>query len=283
MDNFLREILLDNMTIDNLQLLKNKVKSSSESLKQRDQLAITQFFSIPAQFSPIPASSLPPDSGRNCTGSILSVPDRFQLEVCRNRSGNDWNLCLNFRRQGNGRKTNLTGRNRPCHNNLGIDLLLNYMYRYDNFDREILQATCSSSEEYIDSQSSNIIECDHCENEMENLKEIICDKLKLTTDTYAGNQYVVIEGGLHTTTNKRVYCYEISQLPINSYFLEPEYQIFVVSPNVIVKSPEGYFLGYSRIFYFDLSFFIPEKTSVHFDENFDQPGGQLALETIQQI
>ncbi|CAF1325203.1 unnamed protein product [Adineta ricciae] len=67
----------------------------------------------------VPAAPLPPDSGRNCTGNIRSVPDRFKLEVCTKRSGNDWNLRLNFRRQGNGRKTNLTGRNRPCHNNLG--------------------------------------------------------------------------------------------------------------------------------------------------------------------
>ncbi|CAF1530419.1 unnamed protein product, partial [Adineta ricciae] len=48
-----------------------------------------------------PAGSSPPDSGRNCTGNIRSVSDRFQLEVCRKRSGNDWNLRLNFRRQGN--------------------------------------------------------------------------------------------------------------------------------------------------------------------------------------
>ncbi|CAF1663799.1 unnamed protein product [Adineta ricciae] len=44
----------------------------------------------------VPAGSLPPDSGWNCTGNIRSVPDRFQLEVCRKRLGNDWNLRLNF-------------------------------------------------------------------------------------------------------------------------------------------------------------------------------------------
>ncbi|CAF1661168.1 unnamed protein product, partial [Adineta ricciae] len=36
--------------------------------------------SDPAQFSPIPEGSLPPDSGRNCTGNIRSVPDRFHFE-----------------------------------------------------------------------------------------------------------------------------------------------------------------------------------------------------------
>ncbi|CAF1108469.1 unnamed protein product [Adineta ricciae] len=53
-----------------------------------------QLFSIPAQFSPIPASSLPPDSGRSCTANIRSVPGCLQLEVCRKWSGNDWNLRI---------------------------------------------------------------------------------------------------------------------------------------------------------------------------------------------
>ncbi|CAF1108501.1 unnamed protein product [Adineta ricciae] len=63
-----------------------------------------QLFSIPAQFSPIPASSLPPDSGRNCTANIRSVPGCLQLEVCRKRSRNDWNLRLNFRPEFGGKE-----------------------------------------------------------------------------------------------------------------------------------------------------------------------------------
>ncbi|CAF1490355.1 unnamed protein product [Adineta ricciae] len=49
------------------------------------------------RFQQVLAGSLPPDSGRNCTENIRSVAGRFQLEVCRKRSGNDWNLRLNFR------------------------------------------------------------------------------------------------------------------------------------------------------------------------------------------
>ncbi|CAF1637967.1 unnamed protein product [Adineta ricciae] len=52
----------------------------------------------------VPAGSLPPDSGRNCRGNIRSVPDRFQLEVCRRRWGNDWNLRLNFRPESGGKE-----------------------------------------------------------------------------------------------------------------------------------------------------------------------------------
>ncbi|CAF0759162.1 unnamed protein product [Adineta ricciae] len=52
----------------------------------------------------VPAGSLPPDSGRNCTGNIRSAPDRFQLEVCRERPGNDWNLRLNFRPESGGKE-----------------------------------------------------------------------------------------------------------------------------------------------------------------------------------
>ncbi|CAF0975910.1 unnamed protein product [Adineta ricciae] len=49
------------------------------------------------RFQQVPAGSLPPDSGRNCIGNIRSIPDRFQLEVCRKRPGNEWSLRLNFR------------------------------------------------------------------------------------------------------------------------------------------------------------------------------------------
>ncbi|CAF1499800.1 unnamed protein product [Adineta ricciae] len=31
------------------------------------------------------------------SSKFRQVPDRFQLEVCRKRPGNDWNLRLNFR------------------------------------------------------------------------------------------------------------------------------------------------------------------------------------------
>ncbi|CAF0983857.1 unnamed protein product [Adineta ricciae] len=57
----------------------------------------------PSKSESVPAGSLPPDSGRNCTGNIRPAPDRFQLEVCRKPSGNDWNLRLNFRPES-GRK-----------------------------------------------------------------------------------------------------------------------------------------------------------------------------------
>ncbi|CAF1000190.1 unnamed protein product [Adineta ricciae] len=58
----------------------------------------------PLKSESIPAGSLPPDSGRNYTGNILSVPDRFQLEVCRKRSGNDWNLHLSFGPESGGKE-----------------------------------------------------------------------------------------------------------------------------------------------------------------------------------
>ncbi|CAF1556029.1 unnamed protein product [Adineta ricciae] len=60
--------------------------------------------SDPVQLFSIPADSLPPDSSRNCTGNIRSVPDRSQPEVRRKRSGNDCNLRLNFRPESGGKE-----------------------------------------------------------------------------------------------------------------------------------------------------------------------------------
>ncbi|CAF1687388.1 unnamed protein product [Adineta ricciae] len=63
-------------TLANDSQLENEGLANNVLLKTESDPV--QPFSIPAQFSPIPAGSLPPDSGRNCTG-------------------NDWNLRLNFR------------------------------------------------------------------------------------------------------------------------------------------------------------------------------------------
>ncbi|CAF1499377.1 unnamed protein product [Adineta ricciae] len=123
----------------------------------------------------------------------------------------------------------------------------------DNFLTEILL-------DNMKFQSSNIVEYEDCESEMEDLKQIIFDKLNVSISDHGRNQYLVTRTpsrNLHTTTtNQIVRCYVISKSCINDYFLDDGCQISIVTPYIDTK-------------------LLQEETSVHSDENSNQHQIQL--------